>query len=86
MAGSDFFRPYGRLPPRRRLLVALLALVTALVVMWLLLDTPGRPPVPKPAPRAEPATCAPGQTDNCVGSPMRVLPAASPASARAPSP
>ena len=85
MPGEDFFRPYGPLPLRRRLLVAALAVVTALGVVWLLLDTPGRPPRPKPAAPADIANCAAGQTEHCVGSATRVLPAALPAASQTPS-
>jgi hypothetical protein len=83
MPGDDFFRPYGPLPARRRLLIAALAVVTALGVIWLLLDTPGRAPRPKRAAPADVANCAPGQTDACVGSTTRVLPAAAQAAGRA---
>lgn len=43
---SERYRP---LPVRRRLLIVLLAVATALTVAWLLLERPGAPPLPKPA-------------------------------------
>ncbi|MBL8328031.1 MAG: hypothetical protein JNJ71_04200 [Rubrivivax sp.] len=70
-AGSDsFYRPYGRLPWRRRLLIALLAIVTAVTVVLTLLSPPGGVQRPRAlgAPAADVAPCAPGQTQDCVGS------------------
>jgi hypothetical protein len=79
-APSDFFRPYGRLPVRRRLLIALLAAVTALGIAWLLVYRPGgvHPPPARsnavPVPQAaDVERCAPGQTENCVGSTTRII-------------
>jgi hypothetical protein len=85
-APSDFFRPYGRLPPRRRLLIALLAVVTALGIAWLLIYRPGGVhPGPRSNPlpgsaassassaRADIGRCTAGQTEDCVGSTTRVI-------------
>ena len=75
----------GSYPPtsvRRRLFTLALAVATALVIVWALLERPGY--VPKPRPNAPP--CATGQTQNCVGGQLdvvvlpRVEPAASAAS------
>jgi hypothetical protein len=63
----DPYRPTNR---RRRVLIGLLAVATASTVMWLVLEKPGAPP---PRPRVEPAPCAPGQTEGCVGGKAHVI-------------
>lgn len=68
---QDYPRPSGR----RRLLVALLAVSTAVTVMYLVLEKPGGPKAP-PRAAAGPAVCTAGQTSGCVGGLAQVLPAA----------
>ncbi len=79
--------PYRPVKGRRRLLIALLAVATALTVVWSLLERPGgvqwkpRPPPPDRAP------CAQGQTSDCVGGKADVImmsPMAAPAPPAAP--
>jgi hypothetical protein len=80
---SDY-RPLTR---RRRVLIALLAVATALAVMGLVL----RPKLARlnalaasaARPASAPAPCAPGQQQDCVGGTMRVI-GAPPASAARP--
>lgn len=63
------FRPTR---PRTRLLIALLAVATAGMVMWAVmdplarLDRMNRPPADRPA-------CAPGQLDDCAGGKVTVI-------------
>jgi hypothetical protein len=54
---------------RRRLLILLLAVATALVIAWALLTRPGH--VPQPRPNAPP--CKQGQTLSCVGGQIDVI-------------
>jgi hypothetical protein len=67
---DDDYRPVNN---RRRLLIALLAVATALTVVWSLLERPGgvqwkpRPPAP------DKARCAEGQTADCVGGKADVI-------------
>lgn len=70
--GHDEYRPIDR---RRRLGIVVLAVATALVVMWLLLERPGAvfPPRPLPASAAGPATCADGQGSGCIGGRTEML-------------
>lgn len=76
---SDSFSPFPALSGRRRLLIAVLAAVTALGIVWLMLDPPGGVQRKRPPPPPDVARCAPGQTQDCVGSPtqVRIAPAAS---------
>lgn len=76
---SDSFSPFPALSGRRRLLIALLAAVTAIGIVWLMLDPPGGVQRKRPPPPPDVARCAPGQTQDCVGSPtqVRIAPAAS---------
>jgi hypothetical protein len=83
--------PFQRLPWRRRLLIALLAVATAVTVILMLLDPPGGV-VRSRAAVSEPPACAPGtgpasangaaQTggpdSRCLGAMTRVLPPAAP--------
>jgi hypothetical protein len=55
---------------RRRVLIGLLAIATASIVMWMVLEKPGAPP---PRAHARPMPCAPGQTEGCVGGMTRVI-------------
>lgn len=79
--------PFARMPWRRRLLVGLLALSTAITVLYLVLEKPGGVKQPPAALRhtAEPPRCASetaasaaraGAPTDCVGAMTRVLPAA----------
>ncbi len=77
---DDDYRP---LPRRRRLLIALLAVCTALVVIWLMLRPQLRKMQADAERRAVPAVpCAPGQQQGCVGGTMGVI--SGPASAARP--
>lgn len=73
------FRPVTR---RRRVLLALLAVATACVVLWLMLQPQLRKGQAEAARRAvPPAPCQPGQTEGCLGGTTQViLPAAAAAS------
>lgn len=78
--GDDSYRP---LTPRRRVLIALLAVATALTLILMMLERVGAPPLPRPPPRPDAARCAAGQTTDCVGGKAEVIvmPAQPPASA-----
>lgn len=76
---------YRPLSARRRWLVLLLAVATAVAVMLTLLDPPGgvvRPKAASPVPAAPSAAapCAPGQGQDCIGGKVDVLPLRSGAS------
>ena len=73
---SDAYLPLSR---RKRLLVWVLAPVTALTVLWSLLNRPGSPPLPVREATPDAARCAQGQTSDCVGgmAAVIVLPASS---------
>lgn len=72
---------YRPVSARRRLLIGLLAVATAVAVMWLLLERPGAVFPPRPA-ASPPAPCPPGQLSGCVGGKTELLrPAEAPASA-----
>lgn len=72
--------PYRPLSRRRRLLIVGLAVATAVSVLLLMLQPQlraGRAQAERRA--APPATCAPGQTEGCVGGVMGVIvPASAP--------
>lgn len=77
----DSYRP---LTWRHRLLIVALAVGTAVGVVLMLLDPPGgvqrkRAPAPQ---AATPPTCAPGQSENCVGGSTTILAPAAPAASR----
>jgi len=61
------FRP---IPRRRRLLLVALAIATAITVVSMLLDPPGRPEHPRDAQVRE---CPTGRGVNCVGGTAQVL-------------
>jgi len=68
---------YRPLSARRRWLVLLLAVATAVAVMLTLLDPPGGVVRRKAETTAAPATarpCAPGQSQDCLGGKVDVLP------------
>jgi hypothetical protein len=75
------YRPFGW--PRRVLILAL-AVGTAMFIVWAMTRPPGKAPdawfnFQPVRPAAPPVpTCAPGQTQGCVGGTMQVLPAAAP--------
>ena len=56
-----------RLPWRRRALIVLLAVATAITVVWAMLERPGGIQHPVRPPPADAARCALGQTQGCVG-------------------
>lgn len=63
---DEEYRPLNK---RRRLLIALLAVSTAVIGVLALLERPGGPQYK----RALPAACAPGQTEHCVGGKAEVI-------------
>ncbi len=68
---------------RRRVMVLLLAVATAVTIGWLMIYRVGgvKPPPPPPAPDAP--RCAAGQQEDCVGGRAQVIalpPSAAPAS------
>lgn len=64
--GDDGYAPTTR---RRRIAVLLLAIATALLIVWALLTRPGHVALPRPS--APP--CTAGQTKNCVGGQIDVV-------------
>jgi hypothetical protein len=76
---------FPRVPLRRRLLVALLAVATAVTLFVMMLERIGAPEIPRPPPPAAPAVCAEGQLSGCLGGKAEVIvvpaAAAAPASA-----
>ncbi len=73
---------YRPLPGRRRLLILLLAIATAVTIFWLLLYRPGG--VRATRVRLLPTLCTPGQTTGCIGGQSDVI--ALPAASAAPGP
>ncbi len=75
------YRPVSR---RRRMLILLLAIGTAIMVVWMLLERPGGLHGPRAQPAAAqtpaPAICADGVQIHCVGGKAEVIMSA-PASA-----
>ncbi len=55
---------YNPISPRKRVLIVLMAVATALIVGWLLFERPGGP---KWKGKPDKMRCAPGQTHDCVG-------------------
>ncbi len=84
-AEPDFvpYRPFGW---RRRLATAGLAVVTAVAIVWMLLDPPGgvqRKRAAAPAASAPPpGLCTDGQTERCVGGKAEVIVAPRPPGGR----
>ncbi len=79
---ADAFPGFSR---RRKLLIALLAVTTALTVAWSLLERPGGLHGPRALPASPPA-CSASQTQDCVGGRTAVIvpvPAPVPAPAQA---
>lgn len=62
----DSYRPVSG---RRKLLILLLGVSTALSLIYMMLNRTGAPPLK----RAEVARCAPGQTTGCVGGAAQVI-------------
>ncbi len=60
-------------PWRRRLLLLLLAVATAVAIVLILLDPLGGIQRKAPAPPADVARCALGQTEGCVGGTAAVI-------------
>ena len=79
MAKDGSYRP---LSLRRRLLVAVLAVATAVTLIMMMLERTGAPEIPRPPAVAGPAACAAGQLSGCVGGKADVIfvPAAAAAS------
>ncbi len=69
---DDLDRPFPRLRWRRRALIALLAVATAITVVTTLLHPPGGVHRIR-AMAADVAACAPGQTTACVGGTAEVI-------------
>ena len=69
---SDTFSPYAGPGWRKRLLIATLAVVTAIGIVWLMLDPVGGTPR-KRLPTPDVAACQNGQSSDCVGSKTQVL-------------
>lgn len=70
MADDDDFRP---LPLRRRLLIALLAVATAVTLFLMMLERIGAPEIPRPPAPAGPPVCAAGQLNGCLGGKAEVI-------------
>lgn len=77
----DRFRPLNR---RRRLLIVLLAVGTAVAGVTTLLSPPGGVKRPAPGHGPDAVRCGNGQTENCVGGTSAVLLPAAPAAPPAP--
>lgn len=80
--GDDDAPQYRPISARRRVLIVLLAIATAVTVVLMLLDPPGGVQRTRPVPAAQ-QPCAPGQTENCVGGKADVI-VTTPASAARP--
>jgi hypothetical protein len=74
-------------PLRRRLLIAGLAVATAVTLILMMLERVGAPPLPPPPPLPDAERCAEGQDRGCLGGRAEVIlvptlpPASVPASA-----
>lgn len=66
---------------RKRALILLAAVTTALTIVYVLLIPPTPVPRVAPPPTPDVARCAPGQTQGCVGGTAGVIIAPRPASA-----
>ena len=74
-------------PLRRRLLVAALAVATAVTLILMMLERVGAPALPRPAAPPGPVPCAEGQLTGCLGGKAEViLVPAAPAAAAASAP
>jgi hypothetical protein len=72
----DFVEPYRPLGRRHHVGIGVLTLVTVVTVAWMMTVRPGAQRLPGPASAPDAARCAPGQTRDCVGGAVMVLPAA----------
>lgn len=70
MDSDDRFRP---VPLRRRMLVALLAVATAVTLIWMMLERIGAPEIVRAPGAAGPVRCAAGQLDGCLGGKADVI-------------
>ena len=64
---------YRPLSLRRRVLIVVLAISTAITLMWMLSERPGGPQWKGKPPRADAPRCASGQTRDCVGGQADVI-------------
>ena len=60
-------------PLRRRLLIAGLAVATAVTLILMMLERVGAPPLPQPPPAPDAARCAEGQDRGCLGPAAEVI-------------
>lgn len=60
-------------PWRRRLLIAALAVATAVTLILMMLERVGAPPLPRPPPVPDAARCAEGQDSGCLGGRAEVI-------------
>jgi len=60
-------------PLRRRLLIAGLAVTTAVTLILMMLERVGAPPLPRPPSTQEQVGCAAGQSTGCVGGKADVI-------------
>ena len=74
-------KSYNPVSPRLRVLIAVLAVTTALGVTWILFERPGGMQWKGKPPPADKARCSEGQTHDCVGGLVGVIAGPDPASA-----
>jgi hypothetical protein len=72
---------YQPIPKRRRWLILVLAISTAITIVWMMLERIGAPPLRRIATPDAAAPCAAGQSTGCVGGTASVIMVAPPASA-----
>jgi hypothetical protein len=60
-------------PLRRRLLIAGLAVATAVTLILMMLERVGAPPLPRPPPVPDATRCAEGQDRGCLGGRAEVI-------------
>ena len=72
---------YQPIPKRRRWLILVLAITTAIGIVWMMLERVGAPPLKRIATPDAAVPCTPGQTTGCVGGTASVIMIAPPASA-----
>ena len=66
-------KSYNPVSPRLRVLIALLAVTTALGVTWILFERPGGMQWKGKPPPADKPRCSEGQTHDCVGGLVGVI-------------
>lgn len=64
---------YQPIPRRRRWLILVLAITTALTIVWMMLERVGAPPLKRVATPDAAPPCAVGQTTGCVGGTASVI-------------